>query len=193
MGRRALVETAAIAEHESLSDLLNQTATGDRQAFSQLYQSTAGRILAVVLRLVGNRTVAEEILQEAYLAIWRKADQYRPERGTALTWMMTIARNKAIDRLRADGSGTRLIDSFDDKTAEQINSMAETTALPTHVSGTIRQCVEALQENYRKALLLAYYYGLSHDELASALKSPLGTVKSWVRRGLLQLRECVDQ
>ncbi len=186
-------ETATVAERESLEDLLVSTVAGDKQAFARLYQLTAGRILAVVLRLVGNHAVAEEILQEAYLTIWRKANQYRPERGTPLTWMMTIARNKAIDRLRADGRATQLVENFDDNTAAQFSQIAESSSLPAHLSGTIRQCVEALQENYRKVLLLAYYYGLSHDELASTLNSPLGTVKSWVRRGLLQLKECVNQ
>ena len=186
-------ETAAVAEQNSLEDLLASTVAGDRQAFAQLYQLTAGRILAIVLRLVGNRTIAEEILQEAFLAIWRKADQYNLERGTPLAWMMTIARNKAIDRLRAEGPATRIVQNFDDSTAARISEIAETSALPAHLTGPVRQCVEALQDNYRKALLLAYYYGLSHDELASTLKSPLGTVKSWVRRGLLQLKECIDQ
>jgi RNA polymerase sigma-70 factor (ECF subfamily) len=188
-----LSESVVAAEPDILEELLLSAGAGDRQAFARLYQLTAGRLLAVVLRLVGNKTVAEEILQEAYLTIWRKGGQFTPERGAPLSWMMTIARNKTIDRLRADGPAARVIENFDDSTAAQVKQIAERCDLPQHLSGTVRQCVEGLQTNYRKAILLAYYYGLSHDELADALQSPLGTVKSWVRRGLLQLRECVDQ
>ena len=186
-------ETARGESPVSLEDLMASTARGDRRAFAALYRLTGGRILAVVLRMVGDRAMAEEVLQETYLTIWRKAGQYRPERGAPLAWIAAIARNKAIDRLRAGGPAMRDLDDLDDRTVAQISQSAADAALPRHLADTIRRCVEALETNYRKAVLLAYYCGLSHQELAAALGSPLGTVKSWVRRGLLQLKECVDQ
>jgi RNA polymerase sigma factor (sigma-70 family) len=129
----------------------------------------------------------------AYLTVWRKSGQYRFDRGAPLAWMTTIARNKAIDRLRADVGRARDLEDWDERTERRISQIAVRDEVPKHLSDTVRRCIESLQDNYRKSLLRAYYYGMSHEELADVMDSPLGTVKSWVRRGLLQLKECVDQ
>jgi len=188
-----MVEPAIQGLPDEFGELMAATAAGDRRAFARLYEETSGRIFAIVLRLMGDRPAAEEILQETYLTVWRKSDQYRPDRGAPLAWMTTIARNKAIDRLRADAGRVRNLDEWDDRIEKRISRIAEQDAVPKHLSDTVRRCIGSLQVNYRKSLLLAYYYGMSHEELATVLDSPLGTVKSWVRRGLSQLKECVDQ
>ncbi len=156
-------------------------------------QATSARLFAVTLRLVGRRDVAEDALQDAYLAIWRKAGQYQPRKGAPLAWMMTIARYRAIDRLRRDGGKEREFKDWEDVADGPEVMLAAKTGLPDAISATIRKCVEGLQANQKKAILLAYYYGMTHEELAKHLKSPLGTIKSWVRRGLVQLQECYDQ
>ena len=107
-------EALPLSDVESLEGLLAAVATGDRAAFARLYEATSGRLFAVTLRLLGRRDVAEDVLQEAYLAIWRKADLYQPRKGAPLAWMMTIARYRAIDRLRRDGGREREFKDWDD-------------------------------------------------------------------------------
>jgi RNA polymerase sigma-70 factor (ECF subfamily) len=174
-----------IAELDSLADLLLATARGDRRAFARLYQLSASRLFPIALRILRQRGAAEEALQEGFLSIWRKAGHYRPDRGRALPWMATIVRHCAIDRLR--------VQSREPPTVTEWGDPAMPEAVPDHLARTVRGCLDRLSENYRRCILLVYYYGMTHEELARHLRAPLGTVKSWMRRGLLQLRVCVEQ
>lgn len=183
---------AQVLPGDRLDHLLQAIKRGNREAFSELYQLTASRLLPIALRIMQRRDLAEDVLQDVYLTIWRQAANYRDSRGQALAWMAAVTRSRAIDRLRRDqrhnlneaGGGDNARES------EQIEGPSDT--VPQHLSFSVRQCVEALQENSRKAVLLAYYYGMTHEELAARLNSPLGTVKSWVRRGLAQLKDCLE-
>ena len=179
------------ADEERLEDLIASCAGGDRPAFSRLYQLTSGRLFAVTLRIMGQRALAEEVLQEAYLTLWRRAGQYSPERGAPMAWMTTIARNQAIDRLRREKISPRKFKSLDEEEGLLPELAAGEADLAVEVSVSIRKCVDGLQNNHRKAVLLAYYYGMTHEELAEQLDAPLGTVKSWIRRGLSQLKDCM--
>lgn len=184
------METAADGE---LEDALLATGQGDRQAFSRLYQLTSPRLYAIALRMLSNRTLADDVLQEAFVLIWRKAGQFQPARGTASAWTTTILRNCAIDRLRAEKRGPGNTIEWNE-TVEHLMLGAEEN--PTHdsdVSAALATCLSRLQENQRKAIVMAYLYGMTHEELAEHLDSPLGTVKSWVRRGMLQLRDCLEE
>ncbi len=193
-GNSRVPEPAPTAvEAEDLGSLLAGAAEGDRAAFAELYQLTGRRLFPIALRLLRQREAAEEALQEAYLTIWRRAGHYSPDRGKPIAWMATIVRNQAIDRLRREKTRGRGTVEWDEAAEAEIAGKSLESDLPYDVSATVRHCVEGLQENYRKVILLAYYQGLTQEELAARLDAPLGTVKSWVRRGLSQLKDCVEQ
>lgn len=173
--------------------LIAATAEGDRSAFAALYQEASGRLMAIALRMMGRRELAEEILQEAFVAIWRRAGQFDETRGRSFTWLAAIVRYRAIDRLRAGRRERQEVELPDDSEG----SLPETLVFDPRFDGpeaiAVRDCLGRLSEEQRRAILLAYYYGLTHEELAERLGAPLGTVKSRVRRGLLQLRACLEQ
>ena len=182
-----------VAELDPLEELLLAAGRGDRQAFSRLYKLSASRLLAISLRILRQREPAEEVLQEAFITIWKKASQYRPERGRPLSWMGTIVRHRATDTLRSQAREPRVQANLDDVIAGSLGADIATETPFDHVDEDLRGCMEKLQTKQQKAIMLAYYYGHTHEELAVELDTPLGTVKSWVRRGLLQLKECLDQ
>ena len=176
----------------ALNRHLAAVARGDRASFLRLYQETSPKLFALALRLTRRRDRAEEVLQDAFIKIWTRAADWDEDRGTALTWMASIVRNRAIDMLRKD---TRAA-VFDQELARE----AEFTFLAPPPSGIsfdeanqLRICIDRLERNQRRTVLLAYFEGLTHEQLAERLEAPLGTVKSWLRRGLLRLKQCLDQ
>jgi RNA polymerase sigma-70 factor (ECF subfamily) len=186
-------QAAAAANSGLLDGLLVATAGGDRRAFQALYQQTSPRLYAVALRLLRRRDWAEDVLQETYIRIWSKAKLYDSSLGNPSGWLLTILRRCAFDRLRE---------------MQRAGPLAEPAALPEELpaplsadddprspteAASIRDCVDRLELKQRRAILLAYYYGLTHEELSSHLDSPLGTVKSWIRRGLQRLKECLER
>ena len=180
---RDLGEPQTVTELDSLARLLAAAAKGDRQAFGRIYQLSSGRLFAVALRITRRRELAEEVLQEAYVTIWHKAHQYYPDRGAPMAWMTTIVRNRAIDHLRRR---PREDQELDQEAPGDIDAWFDGAA------ADVRGCLAVLPGNQRQAILLAYYYGMTHEELALQMSAPLGTVKSWVRRGLSRLRECYE-
>ena len=176
---------------DPLPALFAATVGGDRKAFARLYRLTNGRLLALALRIVKRRDLAEEVLQDAYVTIWSKASQ-QTERASPFAWMATVVRHRAIDRLRSQRTGQVTMVELDSE------ALLELTADPSSVedigllSDGIHECVRRLKAGQRQAILLAYYYGMTHEEISTELDAPLGTVKSWVRRGLLELKDCID-
>lgn len=177
---------------DPLADLLAATARGDRRAFAELYQLTRGRLYAILLALLRQQDSAEDILQETYLAIWRTAGQYQPERAPALVWLMAIARHRAIEHLRQ--RRRRALEAWAEPLAEEALQVPDPQpALSVdHLAHAIQECLRRLSADQSQAIGLAFFHGLSHEELAARLQAPLGTVKSWVRRGLLQLKGCLE-
>ena len=180
------------AELEALEPLLCASGNGDRAAFAELYRLSASRLYPIALRILRRPEAAEDVLQEAYVLIWRKAAQFHPSRGRPLPWMAAIVRNRAIDRLRAQAREPQDPAHWDDLAEGLADPAASASAAAAPDALAVRGCLERLQENQRQAILLAYYGGLTHEELAARLEAPLGTVKSWVRRGLLQLKDCLE-
>lgn len=177
---------------DSLEDLLEASAKGDEAAFAALYDAAAPQLFGLALRILKRRDWSEDVLQEALLAAWRHATDYRRELGSAKAWLCTILRNRALDRLRRE-SKTRttegddaLPEIVDDRPSPLENAVAGSSARQLH------NCLEALEPTQKQAILLAYFDGLTHEELSARLKSPLGTVKSWVRRGLMKLKGCLE-
>jgi RNA polymerase sigma-70 factor (ECF subfamily) len=176
----------------SLADLLETIARGDRAAFSALYRATSGRLFAVALTMTRRRDVAEEVLQDAYLRVWHKARLYQRDRGQAIGWLVTIVRRTALDRLRQgqhDPLGAGVVEHNDEVSTGGEADLAEWLR---GLGEDVRDCLRRLTANQQRAVLLAFYHGLTHEELADRLGVPLGTAKSWVRRGLERLKTCLD-
>ena len=179
-----------------LAALLARIALADQRAFEELYRQTGAHLYGVVLRIVRNRSIAEEILQEAYVNVWHHAGSYDAARSQPITWLTSIVRNRALDLKRRREIDTIAVASPDDDTPAMEFPADGPTPVEMLLSSadarSVRDCVEALDGATRQAISLAFFHGLSHGELAAHLREPLGTVKSWVRRGLEKLRRCLD-
>ncbi len=169
-----------------LAQLLQRCAARDTVAFRSLYDKTSPILFARLLRMLRRRSVAEEALQDVYVRIWERAAQFQMSRGRALAWMVTIARYCAIDLMRRER-----MTLVSDDTLEQIPDESAADAAGTEKPGNFDFCIGQLNDNTRKCLTLAFVEGRSHDEIARLTTNPLGSVKSWIRRGLLALKECL--
>ena len=178
--------TAPIA---SASDLLSAVGRGDRKAFRDLYDLTRAKIYGVCIAMLRRRETADEAFQEVFIRIWEKADRYDAAKGDALAWMTAVARRSILDRMRRQNIVGIALDEVDPAAAElAVSSLASASGAGLD----LKRCLDQLNREQSRAIVLAYLYGLTHEELASKLARPLGTVKSWVRRGLADLKECMD-
>ena len=183
-----VVELSGGPDNRALADYLRRVAAGDRAGFGVLYQLTAARMWSVIRRVVVFRQPAEDVLQETYLTIWRKAHLFDPAAGEALGWMTTIARHRAIEWLRQPGNATqRPSSSTDSSTGAEAVAPGE-----TEQSVLFAQLLDKLSREQRESLFLVYFYGMTQEEVSSALDVPLGTIKSRVRRGLIALKDLLD-
>ncbi|RCS59680.1 sigma-70 family RNA polymerase sigma factor [Parvibium lacunae] len=176
-----------------LEKLLARSALGDHQAFAATYQLASPQLLGVILRILPQRARAEEVLQEAFVSIWTHAGEYRASLAAPMTWMTTIARNKALDVLRQRKHQELTLE--DSETHFDIADEAQDPlGLFDRACHTMRiaNCMQTLNPAQRQALALAYYHGLSHAELAAHMTTPLGTIKTWVRRGLERMKHCLN-
>jgi len=173
-----------------LAALLARAALRDRAAFAELYSATAAKLFAVSLRIVRERPLAEEALQDSFVNIWNHASDYAQAKSAPLTWMAAIVRNRSLDIIRRtreepdvdDALAARLVD----EAAAPMREADERAA-----AHSLRECLGELEAEQRQTIALAFFHGLTHSELASHLRRPLGTVKTHVRRGLARLRECL--
>jgi len=173
----------------ALEDLLVRTAAADAVAFRSLYDRTAGRIFAVCLRIARHRRLAEEILQHSYVQIWQRARQFDPAHGSALAWMIAIARNHALDVIRLR---MREVRPPDDLTFEAADAAALGAIQARFELSSLGRCLGELSDGERHAIILAYRDGLNYDQLAALLGVSVDAVKTSVRRGLAQLRACME-
>jgi len=178
---------------ERLAGLLGQCALGNQRAFADLYTLTSAKLFGVALRIVRRQDWAEEVLQECYVNIWNHAGDYAAARSAPLTWMTSIVRNRSLDWLRRPQSETTgeeyeiAVEIWQDQAPgpmERLVAAGESAALA--------RCLEQLEAKQRQSIALAFFHGLSHSELADHMKEPLGTVKTWVRRGLERLKGCLS-
>ncbi len=173
----------------SLEDLLTAVATGDRAAFAELYDRTAPRVLGLIKRLLIDHSQSEEVAQEVFLEIWQTAVRYQPSKGAAVTWMLTMAHRRAVDRVRSSQSsrdrdvriGIRDFEPGFDQVSESVEVSVE--------HERVSKALGRLTELQRQAVKLAYYGGLSHSEIAAKLSIPIGTVKTRLRDGMIRLRD----
>lgn len=175
----------------SLDDLLRQVSRGDEAAVERLYDQLAAPVFGLVRRVVRDRAQAEEVTQEVMVEVWRTASRFDPARGSALSWVLTMAHRRAVDRVRSAQASTgreeRAARMSEDVAYDQV---AETVT--TRIEGErVRRCLGGLTELQRQAVALAYYGGYTYAEVASLLQVPLGTVKTRMRDGLVRLRDCM--
>lgn len=183
---------------DTLSLLLAATGRGDESAFAELYALTSPKLFAILLRIMKTRDWAEDALQDCYLRIWQNAERYTPERGAPMAWLATIARYRALDLLRAHrperetGSTGPVDEDFSENTHAPVGEQApDDYAAEAEGLARLDDCMRELPTEQRNTVLLAYYQGCTHSEIAARTGTAMGTVKSWLRRGLLRLRDCL--
>jgi RNA polymerase sigma-70 factor (ECF subfamily) len=179
------VDVEPMNDQADLAADLEATAAGDEAAFRRLWDRAGPTMFGLCLKMLRRRDAAEDALQDAFVNIWRKAGLYDPRRGQPLAWILTVARHVALDRLRRNRSADADVEMM---AAEDI----EAPVAPEAAAADLDRCLAQLDSMPRQAIMLAYFQGMSHTEIAHRLGAPLGTVKSWLRRGLLQLRDCLE-
>ncbi len=175
-----------------LADLLRRTAAGDRQAFTALYRQTGAKLFGLMRRICPSEEAARDALQECYVLIWKNAASYKPELASPMTWMARIARNKAIDVARLQSERIASLGAGLDPEAPSLDADPLSAAETNDRLRRLTACLKGLPEDQREMILLAYYKGLSREELGMRFGRPVNTVKSLLRRGLAQLRDCID-
>jgi RNA polymerase sigma-70 factor (ECF subfamily) len=184
-------ERGDASRHAPLNLLLREVGQGDRTAFAELYRQTSAKLFGVCLRMLRNRGEAEEVLQEVYTTVWRRAEAFDDARANAMTWLTTMARNRAIDRLRQHHE-----EPLDEAHEAMIPDEGPTPAVQFEQSQENRRlsrCIDALPPQHAHAIREAFYSGATYSELAERVDVPLGTMKSWIRRSLVLLKACLEQ
>ena len=184
------------AQNETLKELLLACARRDEIAFGRLYESTSGKLFGVALRILKREDWAEEVLQDCYVNIWTHAASYSAGLAAPMTWMTSIVRNRCLDWLRRPRAEI-VLENADPDGEDPLEAMASDAPGPLELlaqsanAHAIAHCLGTLEANPRQAIMLAFFQGLSHSELAQHMRQPLGTVKTWVRRGLERLKTCL--
>ena len=182
-----------MSDNDAIADLMARCALRDQRAFAQLYRHTAAKLYGVAIRILRREDWAQEVLQESFVNIWNHIAEYSAARSAPMTWMTAIVRNRALDWLRRPN-----LEHGDEDYDLLVESVADEAPGPETLLGSNREalalaeCLKLLSGNQRQSITLAYAHGLSHGELAQHLKQPLGTVKTWIRRGLEKLKGCLE-
>jgi len=182
-----------VAANDAIAELMARCALRDQRAFAELYRLASAKLYGVAIRILRREDWAEEVLQESFVNIWNHISEYSATRSAPMTWMTAIVRNRALDWLRRPS-----LERGDEDYDLLVESVPDQGPGPDVVLGHSRdaavlaECLRQLSGDQRQTIMLAYAHGLSHGELAQHLKQPLGTVKTWIRRGLERLKGCMD-
>lgn len=182
--------TPAWNRRDALARHMARVAEGDKDALAEVYRLTSAKLNGLLVAMLRDRSQAEEVLQDVYLTVWRRASSFDPDRASPITWLVTIARNRAIDRLR---SGRAFAGTLPIEEAELVDpspSVVDRLESAEHGRNLLR-CVETLEERQQALIRAAFFEGLTYELLAKRENVPLGTMKSWIRRSLLRLRACM--
>ena len=177
---------------DELAAALGDVGRGDRAAFRRVYEATSAKLLGVTLRILGDRQLAEDVLQDTYVTVWNRAAVFDASRASPITWLVTIARNRSIDRLR---SGARHRASAPVEAADEVADgapLAPELIERSQDAARLHACLEELEARTRRAIRAAFFDGETYETLAVREGTPLGTMKSWIRRGLIRLRGCLE-
>ena len=176
---------------QDLVEALKNTARGERTAFEKVYTATAAKLYGVIVRIVERRDLAEEVWQEVYVRVWQHASEFDPETSSPITWLATIARNRALDEAKR-------------KTMRSLDELSEVLQIPNDDDPLadherkeeglrLQACLDRLEPEKSEIVRLAYYYGMTREEIAVRISRPVSTVKTWLRRSLAQLKDCLGQ
>jgi RNA polymerase sigma factor (sigma-70 family) len=184
---------ALAASRSQLAAALARVAAGDRAALRIVYQDTSAKLFGVCLRILNDRSEAEDVPQDVYVTVWRKAGSFDPTRASPITWLVAIARNRAIDRLRSTATSRR---SEPIETAEDVRDDAPAAldlVVAAEQQARLKVCLGELEERHSAVIRSAFLDGVTYEQLAQRMDVPLGTMKSWIRRGLMKLRACLER
>lgn len=184
--------TAADAARERLKAAMARLARGDRAALEEIYRATSVKLFGICYRILGDRKEAEDALQDVYINLWRRADRYDPARASPISWLAVFARNRAIDRLR---SGRVQREAAPLEAAAELADgapLAEDLLIDAERNAQVHHCLGELDDNQRDSIRAAFFNGRTYAELADRAGVPLGTMKSWIRRGLMRLKTCLE-
>lgn len=186
------VTTSTMAD-APLKAVMARVAAGDRAALRQLYQATSAKLFGVALRILSDREEAEDVLQEVYVTVWRRADRYDGARASVMTWVSTIARNRAIDRLRSRRPMAYAEQVDELEIADESQPGAEALLATSDDANRLQGCLGELDDRTQGVIRTAFFEGVTYEALAQRMNTPLGTVKSWIRRGLARLKGCLER
>ena len=178
---------------ERLGQLLSRCALGDQAAFADLYEATSAKLFGIAFRILKREAWAEEALQEAYMKIWRYADSYNPGRGRPMTWMINVVRNQSLDLLRKADYRATEEEWSPEKDGRMSGHNPGAQAETSEELKRLMHCLSGLTPEQRDCILLSYHQGYTPREVAERIQRPVGTVKTWIRRGLIKVRECLEQ
>jgi RNA polymerase sigma-70 factor (ECF subfamily) len=178
-------------EHAELANLIAAVAGGDRLAFKRLYDRASPKLFAIILRIVRDRSSAEDILQDVFLRIWRSAGSYSAEAGAPSGWLNSIARNRSIDIMRQTSLEPPRSEGPESDWSERIAELRDREADIMDIAA-LRHCLGEIEESARRCVLLAYYEGYSREELAQRFDKPVSTIKTWLHRSLATLKTCLE-
>ena len=175
--------------------LLARVARGDSVAFGEIYDRFSGVLFGLAAKILNDVTTAEDVLQEVFVQIWEKAPTYDPQLGKPLTWAVTLTRNRSIDRLRAAQRSHKVVEAAtqEQQVAEEFSAASDESVVSREQAGHVRSALTGLPTDQRQAIELAFFSGLTQTEIATRLNAPLGTVKARIRRGMLQLRDSLQE
>ena len=176
----------------ALAAALETVAGGDRGALETVYQMTSAKLFTTIVRIVRDREQAEDCLQDAYVKVWQRAGRFDAKQGSPITWLCTIARNTALDALRRDSRREEVPGDVLPEIEDANLQPADDWLCAEEDSVKLADCLKTLHEDHRRSIRMAFFEGYTHSELAERINVPLGTMKSWIRRGLAGLKGCLD-
>lgn len=178
-------------QDNNLDDLLYRCALHDAKALSKLYELTSAKLFALCLKIVTRQDIAEDVLQDSFINVWHKADQFRGDKGSAMSWLVGIVRNKSIDWIRKNPIGRDVSDDALLETQDFATLVEDGFEFSGDTQALI-DCMDELDDTQRNAITNVYYQGFTHKEYSNKSGHPLGTIKSWIRRGLQALKGCLE-
>ena len=187
-----LMADSAQDAREKLKAAMARLANGERSALEEIYLATRVKLFGICLRILGDRKEAEDALQDVYINLWQRADRYDPSRASPISWLATFARNRAVDRLRVGKVRGGAVPEDEALPIADDTPLADDLLIDAERSAKVHSCLETLSDNQRENICAAFFDGFTYAELAERADVPLGTMKSWIRRGMARLKSCLE-
>lgn len=187
-----MVKPSTPEARAALKAAMARLADGDQSALQDVYDATSAKLFGICLRILGDQKEAEDALQDVYINLWQRADRYDPSRASPISWLATFARNRAVDRLRSGKVRQGAVPVEEAAPIADNAPLADSILIDAENSARIHTCIEGLEERQRGAIQTAFFEGRTYADLADDADVPLGTMKSWIRRGLAKLKTCLE-